>query len=472
MQNFWGCSLVNLEIRRNEPQFSTLCDKMLTLVPGYKIVNYGLTSSGTYANSKAMEIALGDDRSRCLIALGSYVGGIGHMLDLGTSASTSNFEKRFGLIKLPAEASDRCKKAAVPMPYHIPNSTLNSVELCELETKCLVFLERKLLLAALEGRPYEALMMEYILTGCGAELSSRFLRNLGLLLKRYGVIVIADEVMTGCRVGPGIVMTLSQPAELKERVKFITLGKVFDCGITLQSLDYGVKSFDEYGQRGLSTELEVGTAYARLSRIEELLLADSIAIKQAQVFKALKLNGTDTERVWGRGLLLFSSKGRAKATTGLRHRFLAQLEPQKKNTLGSLQQTEYTSSYLNEMLFANINVWLETLEDEPPGEYSQFMIAIANFVLSRDVSFDGIFRVEDILEYLGDVSVKAMETSYKKRKRETLGPLEGRCSKNITNLFHEALRVAIGRSNGYIDRQPKGKSRRLSYMVKIYCDSK
>ena len=395
-------------------------------------------------------------------------------MDLSSSSGSRDFENRFGLIKGPEAVSDRCKKATIPLPYHIPNENLDILRLKHLETRCLKFLERKLLLSKIHGEQYKALLMEYILTGNGGELSRKFLCDLGKLLKRFDVIIIADEIMTGGRVGPGLTMTLTQPQELKERVKFITLGKVYDCGITLQSIDYEIGTEHTENLRGMSTELELGVAYANLCRIESFLLANSIEVRQKQLLKSLKLNIWNKEKIWGQGLLLFSSKARVKVREGLKHRYLTQLEVTRKIRLGSLKDSDYTSSWMNTNLSASIEQWLEMFEknpvevyQEPCSKYSQFLLAVADYSLAK-TEFTGYFGVEEILDFVGKRRASDIEANFKKRKIEEQGPLRGRCCKNVSNLFHEALRDAIDQSSGYVNRVRKCKKRRLFYTLGIH----
>ena len=155
------------------------------------------------------------------------------------------------------EANLQCQEQTVPLPYNIPGDWLPDARLCNYKRYCLDHLHETLLFAFFSGKPYKAILLEYILGGNGAELLIEFLTSLSYLLKLFGVVVVADEVLTGGRVGPGIAMTTSMPSEFKKSVEFITLGKFMGCGLVLQRkqpkpVDIGLSL------RGFSTSADCG----------------------------------------------------------------------------------------------------------------------------------------------------------------------------------------------------------------------
>jgi 4-aminobutyrate aminotransferase-like enzyme len=84
----------------------------------------------------------------------------------------------------------------------------------------------------LEGRPMRALVMELILASNGGELSNRFLKNIGTLARHHEFSIIVDEILTGARVGPKLLRTLTTPTEFQTAVGFVTLGKWPGLGIS------------------------------------------------------------------------------------------------------------------------------------------------------------------------------------------------------------------------------------------------
>ena len=107
----------------------------------------------------------------------------------------------------------------------LDNADMALSEWEDYETKCYEYLCRTLFVAQINGKPYKVLMLEYVLGGCGAELRPEFLERLAGPLKQFHIAVIADEVLTGARVGPTMTMTTSQPTAFKECVEVITMGK-------------------------------------------------------------------------------------------------------------------------------------------------------------------------------------------------------------------------------------------------------
>lgn len=465
MENNWGVCLISPRnyLPDGEVSYSTLCDLLKATVPGFQLANEGVCVSGSHANLRAMDLSFdGGNKTQCLFAMGSYIGGYESLQAFSSNHNLLVFEKRLSLIKNPSEVSDVCKRNTVPFPYHIPNKTIDKQKLATIEEKCLRSIEGTLLLGILSGNPYKALLMEYILTGNGAKVSRDFLVRLGRLLKQYNIFVIADEVMTGGRVGPGFVMTLSQPEEFKERVRFITLGKIFGLGLTLERITN--KSAATAGMApigastGTSTELEKGEAYALIKAVSEHQMAGMIGEIQQKFLKIMKLDLHDTENVWGSGLLLFSSKAKNKTRTGLRQRYLPQMEKGKTLRKGSTQNSAYTSTWVNSKIMLSTELWLEAAE-QLHREHWPFLSAIVDYrQTNRTLEY---FSVDDVLHFLGPRTVQIVE-SHKKRKMETSGKTTCKTPKRILS---EVLQKAVADSGGYMVQKKKTKKRIMCYIL-------
>jgi len=464
MENNWGVTFVpTFDRSATNPTFSTLCDKVRLSVPGFELVSGGVCQSGTHANMRAMDLAFGGNRTECLFAMGSYVGGFECVEDYSSNGLISTLQSRLCLVREPVDVSESCRQNTVPFPYHIPNKTLDMTHLACLENTCIALLEKKLLLAKLSGTPYKALLMEYMLTGNGAELTHVFKVKLGLLLKKYAIVVIADEVMTGGRVGPELVMTLSQPIEFKERVKYITLGKIFDCGLTLECCSVGL---GRNPQRGTSTELELAQAYNILTKIRELQTKGMIETTQQKFLRAFDLTFDDDEHLWGKGLLLFSSKSRSTVKMGLRNRYLPQIGDSKRLRKGSVTESECTSTWVNKMMIGSATSWLKSCNMVLNKRYSPVLLIISEYMISQDDSTisDGIY-VKDLLECISQKRQEEMVSSFRKRKIAELGSKRGRSKKSPKSLFSETLNEAVENSDGFMISALKKKRRVMCFSI-------
>jgi len=465
MENNWGCTFASAFSGITSPTYSSLCDKLRIAVPGFQLVENGLCLSGTHANLRAMDLAFGSNRDRCLFAMGSYVGGLECVEKFATNTCIDAYDKRLCMVKDPKAVSSECLQATVPFPYYIPNETVNMTEVAASEAICLEFIEKKLLVGILTGAPFKALLMEYILTGNGGQLSDTFKTNLGNLLRKYSVSIIADEIMTGGRVGPGLALTLSQPASLQERVKYITLGKIFDCGVTLESISVEKDQGARQPARGTSTELETTQAYRVLSNIVESYQGDLIQSTQAKFFNAFDLNPNDSNHVWGLGLLLFSSRSRCKVRHGLRNRYLPQIGASKKLRKGSVTQSEYTSTWVNKKLMESTAEWNRVLGDHLAEAQHPFLVAVCDYILKKNNSSACDIYVSELLDYYSERQQEEMLQKHKKRKVELLGSKRGRCSKSPSSVFSDILTKAADSSNGYLVRCVKTKKRRICFSL-------
>ena len=222
MQNTWGCGLVIASSHHGSKTFQDLDGKIRSDVTGYKLLS--IEVCGTDANQTALLNASNFDMSRCLIGIGTYVGGDAKSQSMSTSTFTpSNQLATFMDVK--SVSSPECLEQTVPLPYWVNCKDLTSGQHRAHEAKCLRALHKKLIIAKLKGKPYRALLIEYVLGGSGAGLSAEFLESIESLLKVFGIVMIADEILTGGCCGPTMAMTSAMPKSFCECVEFITMGK-------------------------------------------------------------------------------------------------------------------------------------------------------------------------------------------------------------------------------------------------------
>ena len=225
--------------------------------------------SGSDANQHALIKATKGDMETALFAIGNYLGGNEFLQNHSTS--WFSFSGTFSETLNIEDASPACIYHTVVLPYLVPqsmaykskiDSEAYSEELEKYEDQCLRLLQKKLLSRILNPKAKEVrvILLEYLLSGNGGELRVEFLVKLGRLLKAFGVKVIADEVLTGGRVGPTMTMTQSLPKEWKENVEYVTMGKWTGCGLVLKRAPSKPVPVQEQ-LRGYSTKQECGEVF-------------------------------------------------------------------------------------------------------------------------------------------------------------------------------------------------------------------
>lgn len=454
MVNNWGTGLIQNERKYAESTPDLLDGEIRKAVPGFKLI--GVLESGTGANDRAISLATGANYTRCLFAMGSYSGGTGILQTLSSTQMTTNWQ--ISLVQHPQDCSLAAQEQTVAMPYHIPHRDLMRASIQEMEKLCLDSLNVKLMHAVLRGRPYKAMLLEYILSGSGGELSVPFLLELAKLLKQYNVTIIADEIMTGGRCGPTMAITTALPTEFIERVGFVTLGKVVSCGLVL------VRAKDNYEKsRGTSTELEVGEAFYRFTTIAERIFSGFIDLKLQKVFKAIKL---DPDLVWGRGLLLFSNKARSGLQRGLKNRMLPTLEHHGKTRIQlGFTDTPWTKAVVHALLFEGCRSWMEhTQVLQSTQLLSPYMFELAKYISHHPRDEEQIYP-SNYMAQIESSQEPELLALHKERKRRRLGPRNGRCNASHKKLVFDSLSEAAETSNGFLTRTLKTKKRRLCYIT-------
>lgn len=458
MANNWGTDFVS-DVTGKSGTYLQLDSLLRLIAPGYR--PRAIVADGTTANDKAIGLVTGGNYNRVFFAMGSYAGGAYPLQAYSTSKGLPN--KQLALVSHPKNCDPIGTKNTVAFPYHVPHASLDDTDLLNLENRCLEAIEQRLMLSVLMGEPKKVLLMEYILAGSGGELTKRFLRRLSGVLKNFNVVVIADEVMTGGRVGPSYTRTTSLPSEFQERVAFITLGKSIGCGIVLEK---AIGLLAENKGRGNSTTIEIGEAYNKIQAIYSRMQDNWIPIKREKILSKLKLTDKENDH-WGQGLLMFVTKARPRIMGCLKNRLLARLEINKTTKLLSLglKETEWNRLTVNAHLMAAASWWLEhNIVVQEQQLISPYTTVLARFLCVRPPAT--IVVPNELLNYIeeaSDINRDTLRKLHQERKRKRLGSQHGRCSKKHKNLVYEAFKEAAMVSNGFMNPTFKTKKRTLCY---------
>lgn len=292
-----------------------------------------------------------------------------------------------------------CLTNTVPLPYHAGGKDFSEEELREYERECLVAIQHKLRFGVCTGKPYRALLLEYVLGGNGGQLSADFLAKLAPILEKYCVKVVADEVLTGGgRGGPSMAMTSQQPKAFQRCVSYITMGKWFGAAVVLQRRPNGPQSV-LVASRGCSTHAKT-SHICLMWKIVQQKIADGCALdRRRNVTKKLGLG--DPETVWGVCLLVYSFKARKRTFYSLKLRDL----PMLANTAiqpGPRICTDWTRSKVTRYLMEIARAWIAQVFQQQMAED----IMMAEMLIHTDKQQPDnsqcvcLFRVEDFQEAL------------------------------------------------------------------------
>ncbi len=393
MENEWGVRFVTHTAKRfGRRTFTTFQTDIERAIPGYTL--YSVQMCGTDANGIAIRLATNNNYDTCLFAIGSYIGG-----DETHQLLSSSGSERYGLALPKAfdEANTRTQRQTIPLPYHVPNASLDKEELRAYETRCLLHLHRRLLHGVLTGFPIRALLMEYILGGNGGELSLHFLERLGRLLLHFDVSVIVDEILTGGRAaGDSVVLTTGMPLAFDECICCITMGKMVSCGLVLVRKASKVTAVAEE-LRGFSTQAEYGQPSKLFDEVVQRIQAGMVEVRRKEVLKLMNCaDPSKWEDHWGRGLQIYTSYSRARIMKGLRNRLLPRLEQSK------LKKNQCTRSIWNRKtvchaLVASSDEWItRQFLAMKEGQYN-FLCSLITFLFHTSFRFNPDDRLEGTL---------------------------------------------------------------------------
>jgi hypothetical protein len=226
LQNVWGHFILaeSTTITRisnhnlTKKQITNLKQEVEQVTGPFKFVN--AYSSG----SKAVQWVLSNigelDINKVMIRSGCYVSGDSSSTFTKLTTSTMNKDNT-GEIQT-TNAHPMAKKYTIPLPYHIPCSSCESI-IIQLELDCLEEMHMCCLQANLIKNPITGLLLELHLQCNGATLSDRFLDKLASLSEQHGFVVAVDEVLTEGRCN--FFQTLNKPVAFISRVSYICLGK-------------------------------------------------------------------------------------------------------------------------------------------------------------------------------------------------------------------------------------------------------
>lgn len=430
-------------------------------VPGFAL--HTVLSAGTYVNMSALEEASDYNMKECLFALGSYCGGSGYLQEMSTSMYDASNE--LSIPRYFDTATPRCRWQTAPMPYYVPNPQFTEEEENDLEEKCLRSLHKKLLIGKLTGKPFRALLMEYILGGNGGMLSPRYLKKLGTLCKQMDVVIVADEVLTGGRVGPGMVMTTSMPPEFLECVKFITVGKFLGCAVILKQIP---KKPTRAGEklRGTSTSQHVGSALRRWERCHERQEAGDVEKRRSQVVRKLHLKKKEH---WGKGLLMFCTLRRSQNGKSLKNRLLPMLATDVALDKQHCARSAWTRCEVTKTIVGTTYDWL-TAQDS--GYHADpelaFLSEVVDFLFSAAISQREKpntpdagyirFRPNDVITYIGPKKAEKLA----KQAREMKVRQGFLCGMNALSFVKQAVFEAHTRTaaHRYLYKKKKTHARK------------
>ncbi len=403
MQNGWGVKYITHpgNLRRGGRTFSAFKQDVANEVPGFQL--YSVQMCGTDANAIAISLVTDYDYSRCLFGIRSYIGGD----ECHQALSSSGYQGRNGLAmpKPFDEASPQCQRQTIPLPYHVPSEHYSTNSLRVYENRCLVHMHQRLFCAALSGKPFKAILLEYVLGGNGGELTLLFLEKLGRLLKHFNVSVIVDEILTGGRTGDSVAMTSEMPPEFVERIECITMGKFVGCGLVLcrQGRDCSIEVL-----RGFSTSADCGLPSKMWEEVVKRLKLGMLEKRRAKVLKLMRCDGpSKKEDHWGRGLQIYTSYSRGSITQGLRNRCLPRLE-ESKLIKNSCTRTQWTRLTVCNALIERSDEWILRQQTKLLDGEHGFLAALVAYIFDRVSNTelkqtDGYiyFRPEDVIHFLG-----------------------------------------------------------------------
>ena len=458
LDNLWGVELLNhhhhLDGREGAGTKHELDALVISSVPGHKY--RCMTESGTAANRFAIESATGNAIDRCLVGMGSYVGGDGNAME---ELSSSGFSpsKSLSFPKKPSDCTAAAQRQTVALPHHTKMME-ESDDLIELENECLVAVEKKLMLNQHSGHTFRALLMEYILGGNGGELSSRFLEKLANVLVRYEITVIADEILTGGRVGPGMTMTTSIAKPFRKLVRFITMGKIYGCGIVLERSQTKPTVCTLSG-RGLSTTLPPGKACHRWKYCCDKIWDGTVEKRRKEIVKKFQLN---PEQNWGRGCLIFGSFHREHTVYSFGCRYLPKLENVKVRK-GNGYLSEFNRTSVTGMLADKAKTWMQltnTLELCRQPILNELVLHVSREMNQGSAADKVRLSPQELMTMIGET--KTQELANCQREIEARKNFKRRSCKKAKALFEEIFRSAAQSAPAIVHQVRCAKRRRLT----------
>lgn len=375
-------------------------------------------------------------------------------------------------------ASPRCLEQTVLLPYHVPGG-LPEGDLLELESLCLRVMHKKFLMRMLLGSPVKAFLLEYILGGNGGSLTDRFLIKLGRICQEFGINVIADEVLTGGRIGPHMALTPTKPKQFRENVTHITMGKFMGCALVLKKTPKKPTKMDE-PLRGTSTTQDVGIAYLIYEHVVKAMNNGAVEQRQEEVLSAMRLDGLkNAHRYWGDGLLLFSEKKRPAQLKGLKNRMLPVIDVGTRVRVNRSEKSKWTREAVTSQIVETIHEWLicgdtatsKSVTSAFLSPTVDFLFVVGATLLEPEESNEvGYFRLrpEQVIEHIGKATAKKLAENMREMKQA-----EGAmCKASALSFARMALFLACVRSTTSGDKLVKKKRKTLKRTEYTFVHSK
>ena len=278
-----------------------------------------ITISGTDANEEAfLRVTTATPGSVLLVAAGSYVAGQDSAIMVYTSAKIVNRHDHGTIASPQDELNYHAKNFTVAFPYFIDSEMENTEEIIKYENDCLDAFQRRIIVQELIGCPVGGVALELINGGHGGYLSNRYLIKFALVVKKYKIHVILDEILTFGRCSTEfLLLTLEKPKEFVDCVTFITLGKFAEIGLLLQKSNFNFVNLKTELRRDYNLALSI-------SRTQNILQAVKttrpyFADKRADVLRYLNVEESAS---WGKNLLIFGNVAITKRRSGHKYRYL------------------------------------------------------------------------------------------------------------------------------------------------------
>jgi hypothetical protein len=444
LANEWGYTLTGTIGKRGQLS-SSLSDlyalqSMIKQSLGGQFYLAKLVASGSDANLFSMTEASGGLLDRVLVGCGSYIAGDNGPLE---GWSTSMFVLSSGStdISPPPEGSRNGAQSqqTIALPYHIPCKGCES-NIAILEARCMGELHRRCLMAKMKNEPIRALFMELILAGNGGRLSNEALLSLGELAQLHNFHIIVDEIMTGGRVGPGMLCSMNAPVKFMDNISHITMGKWTTMGLCIRRAGFEAQEPSIDQSRGSGTVHNAQLVLMQWKVVQDRL--PFIEGRRNAVLASLKLT---RDHAWGGGILIFGEKFRLDSKQGLKNRYLPLCESIPIDKIRFATPEYYKKCDCCKRLTTRVNAWLVHSENVGRREDRLFL----QHVCARSIT--NAFRLKDFLlkpkpqvngfsrKFLTNYLMTCLDHQHRSGCTSWLGSTKEAFMSKATNLVHRAI---------------------------------
>ena len=303
---------------------------------------YSLCATGSQATNYATRVLSFNKKGTICYGIGSYLAGSNSP---DQELTTLAFQPGMNLCQITnpsngKEVTEKAKEVAIPLPYYISQPDR------AYENECLTCILNQCRMYKIMGAPILAVVMELMLAGNGARLSTYFLEQLGILGKEFDFNVIFDEIFTcghACIDHIFLTLTSSYPDSFKNIVSHIILGKWTAVGVVCCKKEFLTLFGTTSNRIDSYSAVSCNQAFRSLEKIIENFEAGQLSNRRTLLINHLlrKVSGVglSEDSFWGIGLALYGPVSKF-CNYGLKHRFLPQLDMQKKISLKQLNYVE------------------------------------------------------------------------------------------------------------------------------------